>query len=197
MSLILILSGNARLVIRRFIARNKKDELSQNLVQSYIELLNKERAMTNDHCEDIYKVETIFNEDFSHWNISLPRENLQQRKRGKINKAGWAIWYLFGSDEKGEYLDYYSSHRMTNDSHVRIYFDGTSHYLPSIESMRLCSKDPEEDSKLGAEFHRKNENVARMLEEKGFGLSGDEPGGVQIQRYVILNNPPKPKKTNQ
>jgi len=130
------------------------------------------------------EIERVFNETFSNWDIKLPPEAVAERRRGKIVKAGWSIWYLFGSDENGEYLDYYSSHRMTDDSHVRIYSDGRCEYLPTIGSFRIVSQDPEEDARLEAEYYRKNQEVARMLESKGFGIEGDEPGGVQINRLL-------------
>ena len=107
--------------------------------------------------------------------------------RGKIVQAGWAIWYLFGSDENGEYLDYYASHRMTDDRHVRIYAHGSTQDLPVISGGRICSEDPEEDARLGREHLTENQRIAKMLEEKGFGISGDEPGGVQIIRYFRMN----------
>lgn len=134
------------------------------------------------------KIEKIFKQMFSTWKIELPPEDIEQRRRGKIFKGGWAIWYLFGSDKRGEYLDYYASHRMTNDWHCRIYADGKVKDLPAILSMRRGSMDPEEDARLEAEYLAKNRRIARMLAKKGFGLAGDEPGGVQINRYLHLEN---------
>ena len=137
------------------------------------------------------KIELRFNDRFSHWGICLPPDDLEQRRRGKIIRAGWAIWYLFGSDEKGEYLDYYAAHRITDDTHIRIYDNGLTAPLPAIRGMRICSKDPEEDARQRAEFDAENQRVARMLEEKGFGLSGDEPGGVQMNRFLHLRGTDK------
>ena len=131
-------------------------------------------------------IESKFNDSFSHWEIRLPPDALTQRKRGKIVKAGWAIWYLFGADERGDYLDYYASHRMTDDWHVRIYADGLCEDLPTIRGFRLCSENPEEDTRLEAEYYAENQKVSRMLDEKGFGLKGDEPGGVQINQFLHL-----------
>lgn len=131
-------------------------------------------------------IESQFNDAFGHWRIRLPPDAVEQRKRGKIVRAGWAIWYLFGSDEKGEYLDYYASHRMTDDRHVRLYADGRCEDLPAIAGLRPCSGDPEEDARLEAEYCAENQRVARLLEEKGFDLRGDEPGGVQINRFLHL-----------
>ena len=121
-------------------------------------------------------IERAFARDFSHWGITLPPEQVRERRRGKIVAAGWTIWYLFGSNERGEYLDYYASHRMTNDRHVRIYESGQVESLPTISTMRLISRDPEEDARLEAEHREVQRRVARMLEEKGFGMEGDEPG---------------------
>lgn len=84
-------------------------------------------------------IEGRFAEHFAPWDIVLPKEHVQKRRRGKIVVAGWAIWYLFGSDERGEYLDYYAAHRMTSDEHVRIYESGEIESLPAISTMRIAS----------------------------------------------------------
>jgi hypothetical protein len=129
---------------------------------------------------------STFARDFSHWDITLPPENVHERRRGKIVAAGWAIWYLFDSDERGEYLDYYASHRMTDDRHVRIYETGQVESLPAINTMRFISSDPDEDARLEAEYREEQRRVATILEEKGFSMEGDEPGGVHINRYLVL-----------
>ncbi|MDE2902095.1 MAG: hypothetical protein OXP73_03605 [Chloroflexota bacterium] len=131
------------------------------------------------------RIEERFSQSFQVWRIQLPREAVEQRRRGKIVEAGWTIWYLFGSDDSGEYLDYYSSHRMTNDSHVRIYADGRVVGLESLWEMRTSSDDPDEDARLKDEFWAHNERVARMLEEKGFGLRGDEHGSAIVRRGLL------------
>jgi hypothetical protein len=135
----------------------------------------------------VKEIEDRFNTHFAAWGIRLPADNVANRRRGKIVQAGWAIWYLFGSDEKGEYLDYYASHRMTNDRHVRILANGEEYGLPTIQELRLCSEDPVEDKRLDAEYYAENQRVAKLLQEKGFGLAGDEPGGVQINRALHIN----------
>lgn len=131
------------------------------------------------------EIESRFNAAFAHWKIRLPPEDLAARRRGKINEAGWAIWYLFGSDERGEYLDYYAAHRMTNDSHIRIYADGREESLPAHMDMRLSSSDPVEDARLAEAYRAEGRRVDQLLREKGFGLAGDEPGGVQVRRIQI------------
>lgn len=52
--------------------------------------------------------------------------------------------------------------------------------------MRPASRDPEENARLAAEHLANNRHAARMLEEKGFGIEGDEPEAIQINRYLAL-----------
>jgi hypothetical protein len=130
-----------------------------------------------------------FNRRFSHWQIRLPADAVRFRRRGKIMEKGWVIWFLFGTDDSGEYLDYYASHRMTSDDHVRVYADGREESLPAIQDLRFCSDDPAEDARLEAEYFARNQAVARMLEEKGFQFDGDEPGLIQINRLLHVVDP--------
>lgn len=109
-----------------------------------------------------------FAKRFTHWDITLPERDINLRNNGYIQKAGWLIQYCFGEDEKGEYLDYYAAHRMTDDSHVRIYSDGTEENLPALLSMHLTSKDPVEAKKLEDEYYEYNRGVTEMLSKKGF-----------------------------
>lgn len=145
-------------------------------------------------------IEEIFNQDFSHWGIRLPPDDITSRRRGRISAHGWTIWYLFGSGGDKEYLDYYAMHRMTNDRHVRIYSDGTVEWLEAIDGFHVTSDDPEEAARLKAEFYARNKAVAKMLEDKGFSfssdgpedsLSGDEPANIfgqvlnRVNRYLV------------
>ena len=130
------------------------------------------------------RIETRFRLAFARWGIALPPEHVRERRRGKIVASGWAIWYLFGEDERGEYLDYYASHRMTDDRHVRIRESGDSESLPAISAFRIVAPDPEENARLEAEYLERNRRVERVLEEKGFGIAGDEPGSVRMNRYL-------------
>jgi hypothetical protein len=75
---------------------------------------------------------------------------------------------------------------MTDDRHIRIREDGTEEHLPAVATMRLTSQGPEEDTRLAAEHLEENRRVAKLLEKKGFGIEGDEPGGVQMDRYLAL-----------
>ena len=109
-----------------------------------------------------------FAKRFSYWKIRIPEDKLENRYGGYIQEGGWLIQYCFGRDDRGEYLDYYAAHRMTDDSHVRIYEDGTEEALPALNSIRIISRDPEEDKHLEDEYEEHNSSVTKMLIEKGF-----------------------------
>ena len=109
-----------------------------------------------------------FAKRFAHWKITLPEEDLKARSSGFIQNSGWLIQYCFGKDETGEYLDYYAAHRMTDDSHVRIYEDGRTENLPALSSYLLLSDDPVEAKRLKDEYEEHNREVVKMLNDKGF-----------------------------
>lgn len=142
-------------------------------------------------------IEEQFNHHFARWKIRLPSEDVEHRRIGQILHAGWVIWYLFGGDEKGDYLDYYASHRMTNDRHVRLRDSAPAESLPAIEDFRIVSPDPEEDARREAEYFARNQEVARLLEEKGFRMSPGVPGAVQINRVLRTSRVPKAPRSRR
>lgn len=109
-----------------------------------------------------------FQRDFAHWGLHLPSEDLALRRAGCIQSHGWLIQYRFGANQHGEYLDYYASHRMTDDSHVRLYANGRRQHLAALASMFRTSSDPAEAARLEAAHLRRNRRVARALATKGF-----------------------------
>ena len=114
-------------------------------------------------------ISDIFAKHFAHWKITLPEDNIKTRQNGYIQHAGWLIQYCFGKNEKGlEYLDYYAAHRMTDDSHRRIYEDGKEESLPALSSMYLISDDPVMAKQLKDKYEENNRKVVELLNEKGF-----------------------------
>lgn len=97
----------------------------------------------------------------------LAEKDVKSRHCGYVQKAGWLIQYCFGKDDKGEYLDYYAAH-MTDDSHVRIYTDGSQESLPALNSWSLLSDDPVEAKRLEEEYDKHNREVIKILLVKGF-----------------------------
>lgn len=114
------------------------------------------------------RIARAFRADFAHWGIEIPPASLASREPGFIQAAGWLIQFTFGRDSRGEYLDYYASHRMTDDSHVRLYAAGRRQYLASLASFFVTSLDPTEAKRLKAAYLRRNRRIARRLAAKGF-----------------------------
>ena len=66
-------------------------------------------------------IEERFAEYFANWDIRLPEDATQLEEPGLIQEGGWTIRYVFDDDAGGSYLEFYATHRMTNDRRVRIY----------------------------------------------------------------------------
>jgi hypothetical protein len=75
---------------------------------------------------------------------------------------------------------------MTDDRHVRIREDGTEEYLPSIPTFRETSEDPDEDKRLENQYQEDVRQIDAMLRAKGFGIDGEEPSSVQVNRLLRL-----------
>ena len=114
------------------------------------------------------KIAEAFRRQFAHWGLELPAPVLRERRPGFIQAQGWLIQYTFGRNRWGEYLNYYASHRMTDDSHVRLYASGRCQQLSALVSVFFTSQDPANAERLEAAYYRRNGRVARLLVAKGF-----------------------------
>jgi len=116
------------------------------------------------------RVNHVFADDFAPWSITLPDEASVGRQAGRIQQAGWTIQYQWGCDERGEYLDFYAAHRMTNDRHVRLRASGEIESLPSYQEHIIYAPNasPEEIARVERECYEHNRAVAEMLRRKGF-----------------------------
>jgi hypothetical protein len=116
------------------------------------------------------KISKLFEDYFAHWHITLPPESLACRSQGEIHQEdGWQIQYLFGRDARGEYLDFYARHRMTNDRHLRIYEDGTQVALPAEWGwFAYHPKVPGDEERARRERDEHDQRVRDELRRKGF-----------------------------
>jgi hypothetical protein len=109
------------------------------------------------------RIAQAFRSDFANWGLEIPPELLASREPGFIQAAGWLIQFTFGSDSRGEYLEYYASHRMTDDSHVRLYESGRRQRLASLSSFFVTSSDPTEAKRLEAAYLRRNRRIEGLF----------------------------------
>jgi hypothetical protein len=116
-------------------------------------------------------IASAFAEYFSTWEIRLPKENLRERTPGEIQSHGWIIRFRFSEDSRGEFLDFYASHRMTNDRHQRLYADGTVEDLEALLDWVVYPPDANEEQRKEAErqYREHNERVQLELDRNGIG----------------------------
>ena len=91
------------------------------------------------------KIKTYFDDYFYSWDITLPQGDLSSPDLDKdyeIRKAGWIIRYKFGVQDGKVYMDFYASHRMTNDRHERVWEDGRVEGLPAPLGFVLLPSKP-------------------------------------------------------
>ena len=129
-----------------------------------------------------------FNRRFAHWNIELPVGAMSPGKVWLIVQRGWTIWTRFDVDaENGRgHLDFYATHRMTNDRHVRLYVDGETENLPAMALGYSYSKDATEAEIEAAQerYFAHNQAVEKLLEEKGFVMTDEAHLSARINRYL-------------
>lgn len=115
----------------------------------------------------------------SHFGHQLPEEDVIHRRRGRIGDPedgdygyGDTVYYLFGQDEQGEYLDFYMAHRIAGDTHGRIREDGRYESLDVVSPFGpVVSDDPEEYARNQAEDQAEVSRIHALLAAKGFPSS--------------------------
>lgn len=130
-----------------------------------------------------------FNSNFANWEIELPADALQLGVVWLIVQGGWTIWTRLDAEGGREHLDYYAMHRMTNDRHTRLFANGEEDDLPAIEGMYGVPKDatPEEEAAVRAEHFERNQEVEKLLDEKGFFMTDKAHGSAIVSRYLQTN----------
>jgi hypothetical protein len=104
-----------------------------------------------------------FDETFARWGVVLPEDDVRRRARGSIAAGGWTINYRFGVEGGVEYVEYFASHRMTNDTLNRIYEDGRGEVLGYCQEF-FAADDPQAERDYTAHNRKFYEEV------KGRGL---------------------------
>lgn len=71
---------------------------------------------------------------WKYWGVELPLADVLARRPGAfdedpISLAGWMLEYSFGHNERGEYVEINSDHRMCGPENYRLYSDGSREQL--------------------------------------------------------------------
>ena len=137
---------------------------------------------------DWEQIRQQFNRRFAHWDIELPVSALPPGKVWLIVQKGWTIWSRFytDTDDGRNHLDYYAAHRLSDDSHCRMYADGEEESLPAIGCMYAIPKNAtEEDVKEArAQHFSRNQEIEKLLEEKGFVMTDQAHSRAILERYM-------------
>jgi hypothetical protein len=108
-------------------------------------------------------VKQKFDEIYRKWDLTLSLEDIEQGRSGSIHKNGWTINYRFGKENNTAYIEYFASHRMTNDTLNRIYADGRSECIDYCQEFYRA-----EDENAEKEYFEHNKNFYARV--KGLGL---------------------------
>jgi hypothetical protein len=117
------------------------------------------------------RIKFVFDRDFSQWRIELPSESLEYQLRGEIKAEGWLIYYVFGENSKGSFMDYLAWHHMEGEPrHKRIYASGEEEYLPTYIGFIVypANTTKADRERIEQAYYRYNRQVGKLLEMKGF-----------------------------
>lgn len=90
------------------------------------------------------RIAESFNAYFADWDVRIRPEDVVMGCRGTVveqrslrwPRPGWRVNYRVDPDDNGlPCLEFYATHRMTNDRHVRIGADGQGEHLEAISEI--------------------------------------------------------------
>ena len=117
--------------------------------------------------------------------LEIPEENLRERKPGSIPCGSGRLTFVFGVSEGREYLEYYLHHRISGDSHGRIFEDGRHESLPELSTMYGCNPDiPGDEERSRREMEKNYREVFEDLKKKGLLDAG--PVSLQVNAHLVM-----------
>jgi hypothetical protein len=121
------------------------------------------------------RIAETFNRHFADFDIRIEADDVVFGRRGEIRAQGWRITFRIDTDDAGApSLEFYATHRMTSDRHMRIWGDGHEDELDAIyESYGYDSKVPGAEEAAREEYLRHNRMVTEQLVEAGLYPDGD------------------------
>lgn len=114
------------------------------------------------------------------WGIAVEPPPAGPRK-GFVRQSGGPgrIRYVFGDDDRGIFLEFYSFHRIWGDVHARIREDAVEG-LDVLETAVAVTGDPDEDRRLVEAQNRRNQRLLVELDEAGLLSGGPIPASFEI-----------------
>lgn len=134
-------------------------------------------------------LEARFAEYFANWDIRLPEGAVQRGEAGVIQRDGWTIRYVVDHDAEEPHLEFYATHRMTDDTRARIDGSGELQYLEALST--LYAYDPEvpgDRERVQRENRLRNARIAGELEARGLYPEGN------INAYLATHDVPLPNE---
>lgn len=126
------------------------------------------------------RIAEAFNDYFDAFAIRIGVEDAAVGTRRTLRQDGWTITYRVDDDPAGRpSLEFYATHRMTNDRHMVISPDGQLEQQDAIREMLIF--DPETPGSQEAaieEFHTHNQAIEDHLRERGLYPHGRAPNSV-------------------
>lgn len=89
----------------------------------------KEQDHSGRETDPLRLIKHVFDRRFAAWSIELPPGITRDQRPTSIHKNGWTINYRLVTEAGAEVLEFFVSHRMTNDTLNRIYSDGREELL--------------------------------------------------------------------
>ncbi len=130
-------------------------------------------------------IESRFAAYFTNWNLRLPRNAAALEEPGTVADDGWVVRYVFDSDRGERYLEFYATHRMTDDRRVRIWGSGKTRSLETLRTMYAYRPEIPGDQERAAREHRElNVRIASELEELGLHPVGN------VNAYLATHDVP-------
>lgn len=144
-------------------------------------------------------IQKMFVERFKHFELRLPEENIQGRRKGSLPYGtGGRIFYIFGEEAGVEYVEFFAYHRMGQD-HAQYYEDGRVVDLPDLDSMVFYDpRVPGDQERKEAEMEKRYQETLDDLVKKGLFSDEPVPGALTINSYLVLHSddvekPPSPE----
>jgi hypothetical protein len=119
------------------------------------------------------------------WDLAIERPPAGPAKGFVRQRSGSGlVRYVFGEDEKGGFLEFYSFHRIWGDLHARIYEDGTVEGLDVLDTTLPTTGNRDEDRRRAEAQNGRNQRLLRELDDAGLLADGPVPVSFTINAAI-------------